>query len=175
MIVKIKRIYRKTVKFGQNTVFPLLLWLVMILQLAFPQYAVAAGSTNELDIASASNKGTWDYNIALPTVNDRPAVRTVYISVTAYNSVPGQTDTTPCHTASGLELCERAVEDIIATNYLNLNFGTHVRFPDLFGDKLFRVEDRMNARYSDRVDIWMKDVPTARKFGKKYTRMEILY
>lgn len=100
--------------------------------------------------------------------------QTVNIWVTAYNSLPGQTDSTPCITASGLNVCERNAEDVIATNFSHLPFGTKIRLPELFGDKIFIVEDRMNRRYWQTADIWMKNYQAAKNFGKKYTVMEIL-
>lgn len=111
--------------------------------------------------------------LSLPENEDKEPKATAKIWVTAYNSLPNQTDGAPCITASGLNVCERDTEDIIATNFKYLPFGTKVRFPNLFGDKLFIVHDRMNARYTQSADIWMKDYPTAKKFGRKYTVMEI--
>ena len=87
--------------------------------------------------------------------------------------MPWQTDDTPCITASGMDICERNAEDIIATNFAHLPYGTRVKFPDLYGDKIFRVEDRMNKRYYQRADIWMKEYADAKAFGRKVTRMEI--
>lgn len=90
------------------------------------------------------------------------------IVVTAYSSTPDQTDDTPFITASG-----KVVEDgIVASNFLA--FGTKLRLPELFGDKIFIVEDRMHQRFSsDRLDIWFPDRETAQEFGIKTTVMEI--
>ncbi|MFA6304588.1 MAG: hypothetical protein WCV73_04160 [Patescibacteria group bacterium] len=96
--------------------------------------------------------------------------------VSAYNSLPGQTDSTPCITASGLDVCKRAEQgavDVIATNLMHLPFGTKIRMPELFGDKIFLVEDRMNRRYTKKMDIWMADYDEAIKFGHQYTSIEI--
>jgi 3D (Asp-Asp-Asp) domain-containing protein len=101
---------------------------------------------------------------------------TVQARVTAYNSDPNQTDNTPCITASGLNVCERAKngrEDIVATNIKNLPFGTRIRIPELYGDKLFIVADRMNPRYAKSVDIWMSDYDQAMDFGKQWATVEI--
>lgn len=92
--------------------------------------------------------------------------------LTAYNSLPEQTDDTPCITANGFDVCEHWTEDTIAANFLK--FGTKVRIPELFGDRIFIVRDRMNKRYSDRVDIWMKDKTDARVFGRKVAKIEIV-
>ncbi|MBI4250214.1 3D domain-containing protein [Candidatus Uhrbacteria bacterium] len=94
------------------------------------------------------------------------------VTVTAYSSTVDQTDSTPCITANGFNVCEHNKENIIAANFLP--FGTRVRLPDLYGDKVFTVQDRMNRRYSRRVDIWMKTREKAKKFGVQYTMIEIV-
>lgn len=92
--------------------------------------------------------------------------------MTAYNSEPGQTDNSPCITANGFNVCEHGEEDTIAANFLK--FGTKVRIPELFGDRVFVVRDRMNKRHADRVDVWMKDRSDALKFGVKTAKIEVL-
>ncbi|MFC1598619.1 hypothetical protein ACFL2U_01230 [Patescibacteria group bacterium] len=95
----------------------------------------------------------------------------VSIPVTAYSSTVDQTDSTPCITANGFNLCENDKQNVIATNYLP--FGTKVRFPDYDPDTIYTVEDRMNARYSFRADIWMKTRNEAKVFGIQTIKMEI--
>ncbi|NCB20848.1 MAG: hypothetical protein EOM88_02920 [Clostridia bacterium] len=105
----------------------------------------------------------------------QPQVKVISSSIrtlTAYNSLPEQTDDTPCITANGFNLCKHWTEDTIAANFLK--FGTKVRIPELFGDRIFVVRDRMNKRFSDRVDVWLKDKQDARKFGKQTARIEIV-
>ncbi len=97
-----------------------------------------------------------------------PSKKTINIVVTSYNSEPGQTDSTPFITAFGTQVRD----GIVATNYLPK--GTKVRFPDLYGEKIFVVEDRMNIRYNKQVDIWSADKQFSRAFGARYLRMEIL-
>jgi 3D (Asp-Asp-Asp) domain-containing protein len=92
--------------------------------------------------------------------------------MTAYNSEPGQTDSTPCITANGFNVCEHNIEDTIAANFLK--FGTKVRIPELFGDRIFVVRDRMNRRYTHRVDIWMINKDDAIQFGIKRAKIEVL-
>ncbi len=87
--------------------------------------------------------------------------------ITAYSSTVGQTDDTPFIMASGNYVYDGA----IAANFLPL--GTKVRFPELFGDKVFTVEDRMNKRFQDRIDIWIESRSEALSFGMKYTIVEI--
>lgn len=98
----------------------------------------------------------------------KPSKNSTSIVVTSYNSEPGQTDSTPFITAFGTQVRD----GIVATNYLPK--GTKVRFPDLFGSKVFVVEDRMNIRYYKRMDIWSADKEFSKHFGARYLRMEIL-
>jgi len=92
--------------------------------------------------------------------------------VTAYNSEVGQTDDSPCITANGYNVCENGVEDTIAANFLP--FGSKVKIPALFGDRVFVVRDRMNKRFSNRVDVWMVEKPDAVNFGVKIAKIEVL-
>ena len=64
---------------------------------------------------------------------------------------------------------------MIAANWLP--FGTKIKIPALYGDKIFTVDDRMNARYGyGRMDIWLDTTKTeARKFGVKRVEVEVYY
>jgi len=95
-----------------------------------------------------------------------------YHHITAYNSEVGQCDNSPCITANGFDLCEHGIEDSIAANFLP--FGAKIRIPALFGDKVFVVRDRMNARYANRLDIWMLKKEDAKQFGVKLAKIEVL-
>lgn len=112
-----------------------------------------------------------------PEVEDRKPTRTILAVMTAYSSEVAQTDATPCIPADWkYNLCEHyekyGERNTIAANFLPM--GTKVRFPDLYGDKLFVVRDRMNARYGmGRGDIWMPTKAEAVQFGVKKVTMEI--
>lgn len=109
----------------------------------------------------------------LPQNEDVSVAYTTKIVFTAYNSEIGQCDATPCITANGFDVCKHDKEDTIAMN--GIKMGTKIRIPDLFGDRVFVVRDRMNARYnSNRADIWMKDKSAAKQFGVKVAKVEIL-
>ena len=95
-------------------------------------------------------------------------IKSRYIPVTAYTSHPWETDSTPFTTASGVKVRD----GIIAANFLP--FGTLVRFPDYFGNKVFEVQDRMNPRYYYQADIWMPNKEEAKAFGRKILKIEIL-
>ena len=96
-------------------------------------------------------------------------VKTMYMDMTAYTSAPNETDGSPFITADG-----SVVRDgIVATNALP--FGTKVRIPSLFGDKIFTVHDRMNQRYYYRVDVWMTTKKEAFAFGvKRKVEIEVI-
>ncbi|KKW41946.1 MAG: hypothetical protein UY92_C0012G0025 [Candidatus Magasanikbacteria bacterium GW2011_GWA2_56_11] len=113
-----------------------------------------------------------------PDVSERIPKRAFTVVATAYSSDPYQTDSTPCIPAMAkFNLCEYyetyGVEDTIATNILPL--GTYVRFPELYGERVFTVRDRMNAKYNGRarIDFWKKDKPSAVQFGVKRIKMEV--
>jgi len=107
----------------------------------------------------------------LPSSESALPSKTLVVPITAYTSDVAQTDETPCIAASGMDICEHGKEDIIAANFLPM--GTHVRIPELYGDRIFTVQDRMNARYNKHVDIWLKDYKQAKQFGLKYSKIEV--
>ena len=93
--------------------------------------------------------------------------RLLTLVITAYSSSVDETDSTPFITASG----SRTRDGVVATNILP--FGTKVKIPELFGDKVFTVEDRMNRRYTERLDIWFPSKYEAKKFGKQLAQIVI--
>ncbi len=97
-------------------------------------------------------------------------VKTVKMVITAYSSTKDQTDDTPFITASGSH-----VEDGIIANNM-LSFGTKVRLPELYGDKVFIVKDRMHKRKGlYHADVWMPEYKLAKEFGAKWNvKVEIL-
>ncbi|MGC8651156.1 MAG: 3D domain-containing protein [Minisyncoccia bacterium] len=123
------------------------------------------------DFPSANNTSPYlsSDSFLLGATPPNPETITKTIIATAYSSTPDQTDDTPFITASG-----KVVKDgIIASN--SLPFGTKIKLPKLFGDKIFTVEDRMHYRFSsDHIDIWMPTRESAQEFGVKETLMEIL-
>lgn len=105
--------------------------------------------------------------IAPPKSPDR-VVRTVSVVVTAYSSTTWQTDDTPFTTASGTSVRE----GVVAANFLPM--GTRIKLPDLYGDKIFVVEDRMHPRQKYMVDIWFPSYSEALNFGAKRTYIEVV-
>jgi 3D (Asp-Asp-Asp) domain-containing protein len=121
---------------------------------------------------------TYDNNTAK---SDMPAEQTpiqvpkqtivgqLEVRVTSYSSTVEETDSDPFITASG-----KYVEDGIVANNL-FPFGTKVMFPEIFGDKVFIVQDRMNPKVSVySFDIWSSSTQTALDFGTKKTTVVII-
>lgn len=90
------------------------------------------------------------------------------VTVTAYSSTPDQTDSTPFITANGTYV----YDGLVAANFLP--FHSKVRFPEIFGDKIFTVEDRMAKKNSNKIDIWMPSRELALEFGVKRLIVEIV-
>ena len=96
-------------------------------------------------------------------------VRKINVITTAYSSTICQTDSTPFITASGTY-----VKDGIVANNL-LPFGTKIRIPEIYGEKIFVVEDRMNKKKGYyHVDVWFSSYWEAKCFGAKNTYIEII-
>ena len=95
--------------------------------------------------------------------------RAYVVSASAYSSTPDQTDASPFITARGTYVRD----GIIAANFLP--FGTRVKIPKMYGNKIFIVEDRMNKRYgSGHIDIWFPDRESALQFGRRTITIEVL-
>ncbi len=106
----------------------------------------------------------------LPQTDDVVVQKVLWVTATAYSSSPDETDGDPFTMADG----SRVYFGAIATNIFP--FGTRVRFPEVFGNKVFIVHDRMNSRYNGKyiVDIWHPSKQEALKFGARTVKMEVL-
>lgn len=93
---------------------------------------------------------------------------TLTVMITAYSSTPEETDDTPFITASNTTVRD----GIIAANFLP--FGTKVKIPSLFGDKIFVVEDRMHPKKKNFIDIWMPSKYDALQFGAHRAEIAVL-
>lgn len=94
--------------------------------------------------------------------------KTVWVVATAYSSTVDQCDANPFITASGTKVHNGT----LAANFLK--FGTRVKFPALYGEKIFIVEDRMRAPARGKVDLWFPTRNDAITFGVKRIQMVIL-
>lgn len=104
--------------------------------------------------------------------------RSVIARATAYNSLGGQTDSTPHITATGTRTRPGVValsRDLLRT----FPYGTRVQIQDLsgrynFGSQVFIVEDTMAARKVNSIDIWLPSYSQAIAFGARQVRITAL-
>lgn len=107
-------------------------------------------------------------SITEPANPEPEVIKRLLVIVTGYSSTEDQTDSDPFITAAGTWVRE----GIIASNLLP--FGTKVRIPEVYGDKIFVVEDRMHWEKKYQIDIWFPSYWEALNFGAKRTYIEIL-
>lgn len=141
----------------------------LLYNLVFPQFA-SGENTRVIELLPLDSLVTLQGQALVQTANpDTPIVVAQHrVIVTAYSSTADQTDSTPFVTASGTDVRD----GIVACNFLR--FGTRVRFPDFYGNKIFVVEDRMAKKNSHKIDIWFSTKEQAKQFGAKYLRVEVL-
>jgi len=146
--------------------------------LVFPQYSWTDYSWNDWDsfvlpeiklIPFEGLVTLYGQALVQPANPDTPVVVAQYwVITTAYSSTFDQTDSTPFVTASGTYVHD----GVVACNFLR--FGTRVRFPQLYGEKIFVVEDRMAHYNSHKMDIWFASRWQAKQFGVKRAKVEVL-
>lgn len=140
--------------------------------LAVSSLSFATRLTDGKDFASAAILREYPYiapgDDSLLAPNEFSSTRSVTALVTAYTSSEDETDSTPYITASNTF----TRDGIVAANWLP--FGTKVRIPAVFGNKVFTVEDRMHPKNDEKLDVWFSTKEEAFKFGVQKTRIEIL-
>ena len=99
-------------------------------------------------------------------------VRSISVTITAYTSTKDQCDDTPFITASNI----RVRKGIIALSRdiekdFGLKFGDKV---EIKGLGIFEFQDRMNKRWTRKVDIFMLCREKAIKFGNRKGELRIL-
>lgn len=168
---KISIIYKK------NAVIRAVLLIIISELLLFPVPSYA-GNTKSEALVTSKNETNSEVIIAPKPEKtkeisaSRKVVSAKKYTMTAYSSDVAQCDSSPCITANGFNVCEHGLEDTVAANFLP--FGTNIRIPELFGDKIFIVRDRMNKRYTQRVDVWFLSKDNAIDFGVKHAVIEVL-
>jgi len=125
-------------------------------------FVIPNANTKNPDLPQMINGLTSLINVEPFTIPERaPTLKTYKMDVTAYTSTLEECDSDPFVTADG----SLVADGIVATNILP--FGTKIRIPKYFGERIFTVHDRMNARYSARTDIWMSSKTDMRNWGLK--------
>ncbi len=152
--------------------------VAMVLNLAVPfrakahiTSAAASGYSNAVIARLTAPRVPLAALSTLPVSQEKPIIVTkkLVVRASAYTSSRWETDSDPFTTASGTKVHDGT----IAAN--GLPFGAKVRLPDYFGDKIFTVEDRMNAKWGNRrVDIWMTDRSQALEWGVRTVTIEIV-
>jgi len=172
-------------------IFVAIILAIFIFNTFYPQMAKAQSMDSLVDIPTSLSapqvndllsqrfKEAEEKLVPLPISNNKLAMQSntaikgeMYVTSTAYSSDVAQTDSTPCITADGFNVCENGAENVVAANFLP--FGTKIKIPKLFGDRIFVVHDRMNARYYYRVDVWMTSRDRAMQYGKRYIKIQIV-
>ena len=150
-------------------------WYLLILSILI---GISGIATAEID-TSLTNQGSLDLNIVQgttllplispPTHEHIEMLEDKNVTVTAYSSTEWETQGDPFITASGM----RVKDGIVANNLLP--FGTEIKLPGIFGDKVFIVQDRMHFRKSDyHFDIWFPLHKQALNFGAQTSEIEIV-
>ncbi|MBI2068672.1 MAG: 3D domain-containing protein [Candidatus Yanofskybacteria bacterium] len=93
----------------------------------------------------------------------------LWVTATAYSSTRWQTDDTPCITATGYNVCNKTENIIAVSRDLVRSLGYHrqVMLPSLYGSEIFLIEDTMNARFVNRIDVHHGSTKDAKDFGLK--------
>ncbi|MDO8436128.1 MAG: hypothetical protein Q7S82_01915 [bacterium] len=148
-----------------------------ILMAGFPILGPFAPKTEaellSVDLANGLNPelALIERNTLLPisSLHNPEIVQKIPVIITGYSSTLWETDDTPNITASNTNVRE----GIIANNLFP--FGTKIRIPALYGNKIFVVEDRMNWKKGNyHFDIWFSSYSEAKNFGAKITYVEVL-
>jgi len=131
--------------------------LVIIASFLFVSaYAFSPSAESQLQISSINSENKEIF------LKPKIFKKRMIMTVTGYSSSPDETDETPFITANN-----SFVRDGVAASNV-LPFGTKIKIPSLFGDKIFVVEDRMNPRYRENIDIWFESKQDALDFGIHY-------
>lgn len=148
----------------------------LLYHFVFPQYALASSSPlvfpyddnlKQNYLIAQEQKRQALAQLALLEVYKKNASERYHV-LTAYSSTVWQTDDSPFITASG----SRVREGIVAAN--SLPFGTKILIPELFGDRVFTVEDRMAPKNYHKIDIWFPSTEQAFEFGVKKAKVVVL-
>jgi len=149
--------------------------LFSIVPLLFPQYSVASqidwlGPEKTDDLKKAIDITSFNYSLPKIPSKQFEIKKTIYTTVTAYSSSVDECGADPFTMASG----DRVFDGAIAHQYLP--FNTKVRFPEVFGEKIFVVKDRLGPQFTSyyHVDMWVHSKVEAKAWGARVVKMEIL-
>lgn len=167
------------VTFSLEKLATLVLLITIFYHFIFPQYAFALSPSEPFMIFPYDRKLQEEYRVLQGKKRQeaerkarieglkRDAIKRYHI-ITGYSSTHWQTDNTPFITASGMGVRE----GIVAAN--TLPFGAKILIPDIFGDKVFTVQDRMAPKNYHKIDIWFPSTGKAKQFGIKRAKILVL-
>lgn len=165
---------------GKNTIITLLVIVILSIGLLIYDSKTQENKAFLIEESLVTIQGNTLLSMANPLTIQKPkakiiethepkVVRRIEMTITAYSSTYCQTDSTPFITASN----SWVRKGIVANNFFP--FGTKIRIPEYFGDKIFVVEDRMHWRKSNyHVDVWFYTKQGAINFGITKALVEIL-
>ena len=103
-----------------------------------------------------------------PPVCDFTSVALGQVTLTAYRSVPGQTDSSPWSTSIGERVTIRGCavsQDLLADNGGPLHYGDLI-YIEQVGFRF--VNDSMNKKIKRGVDLWVPTIESEKKVFKKF-------
>lgn len=90
------------------------------------------------------------------------------VTATAYNSVPSQTQGNPFITAWGDTLTPETKSIAVSRNLISLGLKHDTPIKIEGFDSIYFVKDKMNKRWTNRIDIYMgTNVKKAKNWGRK--------
>ncbi len=155
----------KTIKFNW---YAILIGLAILIGWLMWMCYILGNFDSEPEVIDLLTSTTPSYVVAPTMLSYQYAIKTITTTITAYSSTVDQCDSTPFTTASGTQVRD----GIVACNFLA--FGTKIRFPEMYGNKIFVVEDRMALRNSHKIDIWFQTRKESIDFGTKVLKVEIV-
>jgi len=164
VIMNYKKFFKKLDSFSQKTL--ILAVIVLVLEFIIPHQLLAEDFPYSSKLGPVNTRFVADKTVPSDISNKAPRMIR-WVTVTAYSSTVDQCDDSPFIGASN----KYVYDGMVATNFLR--FGTKVKFPDIFGNKIYTVDDRMNVKYNSRIDIWMPTREQAKQFGARYLKVEI--
>lgn len=179
---KIEKMSSQNNKLEQTIVFPWAIVLLLSFIAIIPSFLYSQYQTETKTFSFSENKDKdivqyqiIEENTVLasgeiinPEYRKNKEEEIIEVIITGYSSTPWETDEDPYITASG----KYVHEGIVAANFLP--FGTKIIIPELYGNKIFVVEDRMHHRYWYNIDIWFPSHEEALEFGAKKSYIKVI-
>lgn len=145
-----------------KTILIAMIWSLFVILLVAVE---AILSHNKIDEVAQSKKPLIESAVKTVVIDSVVADPETRVIATVYNAVPAQCNNDPGHTASmfKLDLGNPYRHKIIAVSRDLLKefpYGTKVKVSGTSYDGIYTVEDTMNRRYTNRIDILINlDMP----------------